>query len=82
MLLDGHNNPGFSGAPVVRRWDGRQQTVIGVVAAYKSETLPILDGAGQPGPYRYAMNTGIVVRYDARQIRRLIEANPIGLEVG
>ena len=81
MLLDGHNNPGFSGGPVVRRWDGRRQTVIGVVSAYKSEKLPVLDEAGNLGPYNYVMNTGIVVVYDAGQIRRLIDAHPIGLEV-
>ena len=82
MLLDGHNNPGFSGGPVVRRWDGRHQIVIGVISGYRSEKLPVLDDAGNPGPYRYAMNTGIVVVYDARLVRRLIDANPIGLEVG
>ena len=81
MLLDGHNNPGFSGGPVVRRWNGREHVVVGVVSGYRSETSRVVDGSGNPGPYSYVMNTGIVVVYDSRKLNELIAANPVGIEV-
>ena len=78
MLLDGHNNPGFSGGPVVRRWNGREQVVVGVVSGYRSETSRVVDGSGNPGPYSYVMNTGIVVVYDSRKL----QSRPQGEEAG
>ena len=81
MFLDGHNNPGFSGGPVVRRWNGREQVVVGVVSGYRHETSRVVDGEGNPGPYSYVMNTGIVVVYDSLKLNELIAANPIGIEV-
>ena len=81
MLLDGHNNPGFSGGPVVRRWNGREQVVIGVVAGYRHETSYVVDSEGNPGPYSYDMNTGIVVVHDSRKLNELIATNPVGIEV-
>ena len=81
MLLDGHNNPGFSGGPVVRRWNGREQVVVGVVSGYRSETSHVVDGSGNPGPYTYIMNTGIVVVYDSRKLNELITVNPVGMVI-
>jgi len=80
MLLDGHNNPGFSGGPVVRRWNGSEQVVLGVVSAYRSEKSRVVDDAGNSGPYSYIMNTGIVVMYDSRKLKELIASNPVGIE--
>lgn len=81
MLLDGHNNPGFSGGPVVRRWNGGDQVVLGVVSAYRSEKSRVVDDAGNSGPYSYVMNTGIVVMYDSRKLNEIITNNPVGIEV-
>ena len=51
--------------------------------------VPLIDRRGSPFSTTPAIpgvplcqNTGIVVVYDARLVRRLIDANPIGLEVG
>lgn len=78
ILLDGHNNPGFSGGPVVVRRRGGDQTVVGVVSAFSSETPKVIDDSGNPGPYRYIVNTGIVHAYDSAKLNEIIVANPIG----
>ena len=80
FLLDGHNNPGFSGGPVVR--DARlttPQTVIGVVSGYRAVSPRVLDLQGNEGPYTYATNTGIVVVWSIARATDLIAANPIGI---
>ena len=81
MFLDGHNNPGFSGGPVVRRWNGKEQIVVGVISGYRNEMQPVIDEVGDPGPFRYSMNTGLVVVHDSRKVVQIIEAHPIGIEV-
>lgn len=79
ILLDGHNNPGFSGGPVVRC--SKPNQVIGVISAYRSEWRQVLNESGGEGPYTYYTNTGIIVAYDAQKIQQLIEKNPIGIDV-
>lgn len=81
ILLDGHNNPGFSGGPVVRRGTSTEQTVVGLVSAYRYDRNRVLDTDDKPGPYTYDVNTGIVYVQDVRQVLRLISDNPIGIEV-
>ena len=80
LFLDGHNNPGFSGGPVVRD-DVSDVQILGVVSGYRRERQPVLDIGGQKGPYTYDLNTGIVVAYDMRHIRQIVSNNPIGLSV-
>ena len=81
MLLDGHNNIGFSGGPVVRRMANRDQTVIGVVSGYRPETQKVRDKYGRETPYTYDTNTGIVIVEDIRHALTLIKKNPIGIPV-
>ena len=83
ILLDGHNNPGFSGGPVVRSSirQGNKQVVIGVVTGYRSSRQSVLDNVGKKGPYTYNMNTGIVTVCDIRHVNSLIVGNPIGIKV-
>ena len=81
ILLDGHNNPGFSGGPVVRCGTRQEQIVIGVVSGYRFERSAVLDEAGNEGPYSYDMNTGIVIVCYANQIQQLILDNPIGIKI-
>lgn len=80
ILLDGHNNPGFSGGPVIRMGASNEPVVIGLVSAYRSERQPILDSTGQPVPFSYDTNTGIVFVCDARHIHQLVSRNPIGID--
>ena len=78
VLLDGHNNPGFSGGPVV---DSSGDRVIGVVSGYRYDRQNVLDCSGDKGPYTYDMNTGIIHAWDCFQINQLILNNPIGIPV-
>lgn len=81
MLLDGHNNPGFSGGPVVRRWNSDGQTVVGVISEYMEEPESVEDRAGNELPYVHHTNTGIIVVWEIRHAIELVESNPIGLAV-
>lgn len=76
VLLDGHNNPGFSGGPVV---DSSGDQVIGVISGYRRQRRAVLDSGENEGPYTYDMNTGIIYVWDGRQINQLILNNPIGI---
>lgn len=78
VLLDGHNNPGFSGGPVV---DSSGDRVIGVISGYRHDRKNVLDCSGDKGPYTYDMNTGIIHAWDSFQINQLILNNPIGIPV-
>ena len=81
LLLDGHNNVGFSGGPVARRGNRNEQTVIGVVSGYEADRSKILDENGNETSYTYDTNTGIIVAHDIRHALKLIEANPVGIPV-
>jgi hypothetical protein len=88
LYIDGHNNPGFSGGPVVF-WhsESRRFRVAGVVRGYQNEALPVLkkknldDAGAQAHNDLYTRgNSGIVVSYDIRHIvdaiRRAVRASP------
>ncbi len=79
LLLDGHNNPGFSGGPVVL--GNKSEQIIGVISGYKPDTDSVLDKNGKAGPYTYTVNTGIVYAYDSRIINELVAKNPIGIKL-
>lgn len=94
IYIDGHNNEGFSGGPVVFVPAGQPPSkannfkVAGVVSGYPRLLKPIVDGDGQPiaradnEPALYFQeNPGFVVAFDIRHAIDLIEANPIGLEL-
>ena len=81
ILLDGYNNRGFSGGPVVRRWSGVEQTVIGVVAAYRHETQRVYDENNKETSYTYRTNTGIALAYEIEHALEIIKKNPIGIPV-
>lgn len=79
VLLDGHNNPGFSGGPVVGSGGDR---LIGVVSGYRNQRQAVLDSDENEGPYTYDMNTGIIHVWDSHQVNQLILDNPTGIEAG
>jgi hypothetical protein len=79
LYLDGHNNPGFSGGPIVF-WhaESRRFRVAAVVRGYRNEALPVLKKKDLERPEARAYddlytqaNSGIVVGYD---IRHIVEA--------
>ena len=81
MLLDGHNNIGFSGGPVARRGTKKEQTVIGVVSGYRYDRHKVRDENGNETSYTYDTNTGIVIAHNIRHALALIATNPIGIPV-
>ena len=80
IFLDGHNNPGFSGGPVVRE-EGAEVQILGVVSGYRYDRRAVLDSDGREGPYTYDLNAGIVVVYRATLITQIVSDNPVGLPV-
>ena len=92
IFIDGHNNKGFSGGPVVFTPSGQQRTqfrVAGVVAHYPTPIAePVVDKAGRPildaqsEPVAYFVeNQGFVVAFNIRHVTDLIDANPIGFKL-
>jgi S1-C subfamily serine protease len=77
-LLDGHNNPGFSGGPVVWKPAGSSEFRVGaVISAYRYIEEPIYAGGGAT-PLTYRYNTGIIVSHGVEPALDLIAANAIG----
>lgn len=80
LFLDGHNNPGFSGGPVVFKPPGTKDfRVAGVISGYRYENEPIYEG-NTPTQFAYRYNTGIIVSYSIRYAVELIQVNPIGIQ--
>ena len=79
LLLDGHNNAGFSGGPVVRRLNGNEQSVIAVVSGYRYDRGRMRDENGNETSYTYDTNTGIIVAHNIRHAVELVASNPIGI---
>ena len=74
FYLDGHNNRGFSGGPVVfKPHNSNDFHVAGVISGYL--TMP---EAGTHGK----VNTGIIKAFSIRVAREVIAANPIGHPLG
>ena len=81
LFLDGHNNPGFSGGPVVWSRAGQNSySVAGVISSYRYENEPVYEGKS-PTTLVYRYNTGIIIAYSIEHATELIEDNPIGLDV-
>ena len=83
LLLDGHNNPGFSGGPVVCQIvndRSNELTAIGIVSGYRNEPKPIYAGQDKT-PFTYYDNTGIVVATAIDHALDLIRENPLGFDL-
>lgn len=79
FYLDGHNNPGFSGGPVVFQEAGSQEfKVAAVVSGYQAVSEPVFHGPSDTG-LTVSHNTGIIVTHAINGALDLIKRNPIGL---
>ena len=67
IYCDGHNNPGFSGGPIVTVSAQHLVTVIAVVSAYRHNEDPILLNGADTG-LSYRANTGLVIGYGAKEL--------------
>ena len=82
FLLDGHNNPGFSGGPAIFSHPSKptEYNVFGIVSGY----LPGYGEArigGAPEGFDLALNTGIMRCADIAYAIDEIKSNPNGLEL-
>ena len=80
IYIDGHNNPGFSGGPVVQD-GGSEVRVLGVISGYRHDRRKVLDDSGHEGPYTYDLNAGIVLAHNADRITQIVASNPVGFPV-
>lgn len=73
IYLDGFNNPGFSGGPVVF-WDFSSRTykILAVVQGYREDSAKVLVN-GQHVDTPLLVNTGIVTAYSITHIMKAIE---------
>ncbi len=80
IYLDGHNNPGFSGGPVVfKEQNKRDFKVAGIISGYFPEDKPIYQN-NQELPLTYKYNTGIIIAFSIKHAIDLITKNPVGLK--
>jgi S1-C subfamily serine protease len=78
LFLDGHNNPGFSGGPVVFTVQGNNAfRVAAVVSGYRAVAEPVYEGGLETG-LTYNHNTGIIVTHGIDSAVEIARANPIG----
>jgi hypothetical protein len=78
LYLDGHNNRGFSGGPVVFKPQASQEfKLAGIVSGYRYAEEPIYQGETSL-PFSVRENTGIVLAYGIGYAVDLARANPIG----
>ncbi len=93
-MLDGHNNPGFSGGPVIFKENGKPQSnfcVASVISGYKEGkesvvagdergVMSIDMGDGIRMPLEIYMNTGVVFSHSISHAIDAIRDNPIGAD--
>lgn len=77
-LLDGHNNPGFSGGPVVFGRVGSTPNCVGaIISGYRFAPEPVLIGDAETA-LTFRQNTGIIISYKIETALALIRSNPVG----
>lgn len=81
LYVDGHNNPGFSGGPIVF-WDKKIKKfkIGGVIKGYRHEKSKIVDNDLDTGLQTYT-NTGIIIGFSIKHAVDAIKNNPIGIEI-
>jgi len=78
IYLDGHNNPGFSGGPIVYKgFDQTSFKICGVISGYRAQYQPTYI-SGSPTNIYFQENTGIIHGYGIKHAIELIQNNPIG----
>ncbi|MCO5241237.1 MAG: serine protease [Chitinophagaceae bacterium] len=76
FFLDGHNNPGFSGGPVVCISGRTKRPIIfGVISGYYYENKPVKNNNGQDELTHIQENSGIIKCYSTRIVKQIILSN-------
>jgi len=75
ILIDGFNNPGFSGGPIVF-WDfnARAYRILGVVKGYREDTAKVVIN-GVQADTAFLVNSGILIAYSIQHVLDTIEAS-------
>ncbi|MCY4523397.1 MAG: hypothetical protein OXB84_01530 [Halobacteriovoraceae bacterium] len=83
LLLDGHNNLGFSGGPVIYTDHSTKKThVISIISAYRCEYQSVFDQQNEMKmPFQALANSGIIVSYSIQHALDAIANNPIGFKL-
>lgn len=81
LLLDGHNNPGFSGGPVIYRnvYDNSLK-VAAIISGFRYEIINA-EHQNSEIDIQIKTNTGIIISYGIEAAVELIKVNPIGLQL-
>lgn len=75
LLLDGHNNLGFSGGPVVAYDEAsKQMRIVGVISGYLPEPVNIKQ---KNSTVSVEENSGIIVCYDRRYMEEIFKTNKL-----
>lgn len=88
MILDGINNPGFSGGPVLYN-TGPNQKIVAVISGYQSEPAEVItSAASRPKVIKppakplqsvaVNVNSGFIIAYTISPVIDAIKKNPIG----
>lgn len=81
LFLDGHNNPGFSGGPVVfSRSSQNRFKVAAVISGFRAVSEPVYKQQATTD-LTYNYNTGIIVAHCIDSALQIARANPIGAPV-
>jgi len=82
LLIDGINNPGFSGGPVVCSKQNKitNYHVIGVISGYRFQEQNTYY-EDKPFPITYKVNTGIIIAYGINHAVDIIKSNAIGFKI-
>lgn len=86
VFLDGINNPGFSGGPIVfnphNNRGNPEYRVLGLISGYRAAPAQV-HGVHGPSPSDYIReNTGIIIGFLVTHVKDFIAANPIGFPLG
>jgi hypothetical protein len=84
-VLDGINNPGFSGGPVIFK-TGPEQKILAVISGYHLEPTEVVSSAAakKKAPEKRTqkqtvnLNSGFIIAYDIKYVVEAINKNPIG----
>jgi hypothetical protein len=75
LLLDGHNNLGFSGGPVIAYDEAsKQMRIVGVISGYLPEPVDIKQ---KKSTMSVELNSGIIVCYDFHYIAEIFRKNDL-----
>ncbi|HCE42846.1 MAG TPA: hypothetical protein DET40_04810 [Lentisphaeria bacterium] len=80
IFVDGINNPGFSGAPIVVMNPKREAIIIGIISGYRQSQDPVTNRGIDTGLISLA-NSGIIVCGDIKYALDEIKKKPEGAQI-